>query len=157
MSKRKRDYYMMNRKDTSLLVESWRKFINESSQDEIGKLDPETIFDKIKEKVLKKVGNSPATLSMINDYRCFLATPSFEPLYDLENGEYAYNNDGQDRGLYFKLNDELYTIPFSKVDTDLYLRSGTDVNKKDAPIVKFEEVLVKEMEFKQRDGLGHMR
>ncbi len=138
----------MRRKETSLLVESWRSFINESEDEKIEKQSPEDIFNSIK----NKVGITP---SLLSNYSCYSTKPDYEPLNDLEDLQYAYNNDGQDRGLYLKSGGKLCTIPFIKADT-VYFKSGSDAKRSEAPIVKFENAL-KKLGFTQRDGFFQMQ
>lgn len=139
---------MMRRKETSLLVESWRSFINEGEVEIIEKQSPEAIFNSIKDEV----GIEPG---LLKNYSCYSAKPDYAPLNDLEDLQYAYNNDGQDRGLYLKSGGKLCTIPFIKADT-AYFKSGSDAKRSDAPIVKFENAL-KNLGFTQRDGFFQMQ
>ena len=113
----------MNRKDTQLLVENWRRLINEDILNKglNTKQDGRNFFADQKEVLIKKLGDDSISVEKGN-HSCY-EVKNFDnrSLKSLKPGQMAYNNDGQQRGLFFAMSNndnetKIYFIQQTKVD-----------------------------------------
>ena len=153
----------MKRKDTQLLVENWRQFINEGI-DLTAKGEKKRKGIKLRSEFASKVNRYNSSLNDKNPITDEKIKISFTikkkgdyPPYidnDLSNNQFTLNQDGQmsERGLFIKSEDKIYFSQFSVLDM-FYL---TSESKRDDTIAKYMRKINKEPEINKVIELSKM-
>ena len=150
---------MMKRKETSLLVESWRSFINEGEDQESKFSDtPDVIIDKI----IKEKGDKFNNLSSykfhstihIDNWEKHDGNRAMEQLKDGEFAENRGSSQGEYDGLYFKSAGKTGFIRYNKLDVAYMNRKNRQEGDEERAPMNLVVKELKKAGFTYRSGLS---